>query len=143
MSPVRHGRLVASVPLPALALALALSAATPAQAQDSRLADSNALAWVKVLATPAAQAPSAEGGTPPPLAGRGWYRSVASYAHWGTNFSALEIAKIGNQGYAKWFYRFAPDGRYEFTHEFWSLSRSNEIWTVEESGTYRQSADTI
>lgn len=96
-----------------------------------------------VRLAPPAQAPSAEGGTPPLLAGREWYRSVASYAHWGTNFSALEIAKIANQGYAKWFYRFAPDGSYEFTHEFWSLSRSNEIWTVEESGTYRQSADTI
>jgi hypothetical protein len=68
---------------------------------------------------------------------------VASYSTWGTHFSGLEVAKIGNQGSSKWFYRFAPDGSYEFTHEFWSLSRSNEIWTVEESGSYRQSADTI
>lgn len=56
---------------------------------------------------------------------------------------AAPMAPLGHQGSAKWYYRFAPDGRYTFTHEFWSLGRNNEFWTVEESGRYRQSAETI
>lgn len=79
----------------------------------------------------------------PALTAHEWYRSAANYSTWGTNFTGGEIAKIANQGTAKWYYRFAPDGTYTFTHEFWSLGRSNEIWYVEESGTYRQAAATL
>ncbi|HQR20729.1 MAG TPA: hypothetical protein PLE54_11425 [Burkholderiaceae bacterium] len=99
---------------------------------------------VEVAPTPAGPPPAAQGGsTPPGLTAHEWYRSVASYSQWGTNFSGLEIAKIGNQGSSKWWYRFLPDGTYSFVNEFWSLNKSNEYWAVEESGTYRADERTI
>lgn len=81
--------------------------------------------------------------SPPGITAHEWYRSVASYSNWGTNFTGAEIAKIGNQGSAKWSYRFLPDGTYTFVNEFWSMSKSNEYWVVEESGTYRADERTI
>jgi hypothetical protein len=97
-----------------------------------------------VASAPPPQGPQAQGGsTPPSLTAHEWYRSAANYAHWGTNFTGLEIARIGSQGSSRWGYRFLSDGTYTFFNEFWSMNKSNDVWIVEESGTYRQSADTI
>jgi|GEM_PF-6802565 len=90
-----------------------------------------------------AAAPVAGAGDQPVLAGRTWHRSIANYSNWGYNPSPMEIAKIGNQGYAKWTYVFNPDGTYTFVHEFWSMSRHLEYWFTEEKGIYRATADSV
>lgn len=82
-------------------------------------------------------------GGPPPLTSQPWYRAIASYSHWGFNFTGPELAKMGNQGYSKWTYNFRPDGSYSFVSEFWSMSRHQEYWFVEEAGTYQATGDTI
>lgn len=89
-----------------------------------------------------AAAPSGTGGHPP-LVGREWYKSVASYSNWGFNPSGLEIAKMGNQGYMRWSYVFKPDGTYAFTSEFWSMNKHQEYWFHEETGAYRVAGDTL
>lgn len=55
----------------------------------------------------------------------------------------MQIAAINNQGNARWYYRFLPDGRYTFTSEFWSMSKSRDYWFVEESGTWSQAGDIL
>jgi hypothetical protein len=90
----------------------------------------------------AAAAPAGTG-SPPPLAGREWYKSVANYSNWGYNPSSQEIAKISNQGYMRWSYVFQPDGTYAFTSEFWSMNKHQEYWFHEETGAYRVAGDTL
>lgn len=82
-------------------------------------------------------------GAPPALTSQEWYRSVANYSMWGFALTPREVANIGSQGRATWAYRFQPNGMYTFVHDFWSLTKSDEYWSVEESGTYRQTADTL
>ena len=94
-------------------------------------------------APPAAAAAPAGSGGHPPLVGREWYKSVASYSNWGYNPTPMEIAKIGNQGYSRWSYVFQPDGTYAFTGEFWTMNRHLEYWFHEESGAYRVAGDTL
>jgi hypothetical protein len=98
------------------------------------------------VATPAAvpsPAPASGPGGPPALTSQEWYRAIASYSHWGFNFTGPELAKMGNQGYSKWTYRFQPDGSYSFVSEFWSMNRNQEYWFVEEDGAYRVTGDII
>lgn len=94
-------------------------------------------------AAPAAPAAAAVPSGAPALTSREWYRAVANYAHWGTDFSGAQIAAINSQGYAKWSYRFQPDGSYAFGSEFWSMSRNKEYWFVEETGAWSAHGDTI
>jgi hypothetical protein len=89
-----------------------------------------------------AAAPADIGGAPP-LVGRKWYRSIAQYSNWGFNPTPEEISKISDQGYARWTYAFNSDGSYSFVGEFWSMSKYQEYWFREESGTFRVSGDTI
>lgn len=95
-------------------------------------------------AVAAAAPPAVQGGSSPPaLTAHEWYRSAANYSSWGTNFTGAQIASIGSQGSAKWSYRFAADGSYTFTHEFWSMNKSAEYWSIEEAGAYRLAGQTI
>lgn len=79
----------------------------------------------------------------PELTSQEWYHSVANYSHWGTYFNRSQIAAINNQGSARWYYRFQPDGSYTFTSEFWSMSKSQDYWFVEESGTWSRAGDVL
>lgn len=87
--------------------------------------------------------PRAQPAGAPALTAHDWSRAVANYSHWGTHFNAAQIAAIGSQGYAKWRYRFQPDGSYTFSSEFWSMNRNTEYWFVEEAGTFVQRADVL
>ncbi len=90
-----------------------------------------------------AVAPTAGPAGAPALTGREWHHSIANYSQWGTNPSGVEIAKIGNQGYKRWTYVFNPNGTYSFVSEFWSMSRYQEYWFVEENGTFTVSGDAL
>lgn len=91
-----------------------------------------------------AAAPTSVGqAVPPGLNAQEWYHSEANYSHWGTRFTPGELAALGSQGSVNWSYRFQPDGTYTFVNEFWLMNRNDDYWIVEESGTYRQDAQTI
>ncbi|HVF67487.1 MAG TPA: lipocalin family protein, partial [Pyrinomonadaceae bacterium] len=60
-----------------------------------------------------------------------WSKSASS--PWGTSPGAVAT----NAGYYKGQYQFRADGSYSFKGESWGgYSRSDEFWTVEETGTY-------
>lgn len=90
-------------------------------------------------ATVATQSPAGA----PALTAQEWYHSAANYSHWGSKFSGAQIAAINSQGYAKWAYRLHDDGSYDFSSEFWTMSRDAEYWFVEESGRWSTHGDTL
>jgi len=60
-----------------------------------------------------------------------WSKSASS--PWGTSPGAV----VTNAGYYKGQYQFKADGSYSFKGESWGgYLRSDEFWTVEETGTY-------
>jgi hypothetical protein len=60
-----------------------------------------------------------------------WSKSASS--PWGTSPGAVAT----NAGYYKGQYQFKADGSYSFKGESWGgYSRSDEFWTIEETGTY-------
>lgn len=67
-----------------------------------------------------------------------WSRSASS--PWGLSPGAV----MTNVGYYKCQYRFRPDGTYTFKGESWGgYARSEEFWTIEESGSYEVSGNTL
>jgi hypothetical protein len=67
-----------------------------------------------------------------------WSKSANS--PWGLSPGAV----VTNAGYYKGQYQFKPDGSYSFKGESWGgYSRSDEFWTVEESGTYSVDGDSL
>ena len=67
-----------------------------------------------------------------------WSKSASS--PWGTSPGAVAT----NNGYYKGQYQFRADGGYSFKGESWGgYSRSDEFWTIEESGTYSVSGDSL
>lgn len=67
-----------------------------------------------------------------------WSKSASS--PWGTSPGAVAT----NAGYYKGQYQFKADGSYSFKGESWGgYSRSDEFWTIEESGTYSVNGDSL
>lgn len=67
-----------------------------------------------------------------------WSKSASS--PWGTSPGAVAT----NAGYYKGQYQFKADASYSFKGESWGgYSRSDEFWTIEESGTYSVSGDSL
>ena len=67
-----------------------------------------------------------------------WSKSASS--PWGTSPGAVAT----NAGYYKGQYQFRADGGYSFKGESWGgYSRSEEFWTIEESGTYAVNGDLL
>lgn len=79
--------------------------------------------------TPAASAPGVVGV---------WSKSASS--PWSTSPGAVAT----NAGYYKGQYQFRPDGTYSFKGESWGgYLRSEEFWTIEESGSYAVEGDAL
>ncbi len=67
-----------------------------------------------------------------------WSKSASS--PWGLSPGAVAT----NAGYYKGQYNFAADGSYTFKGESWGgYSRSNEFWTIVESGVYTVEGDAL
>jgi hypothetical protein len=67
-----------------------------------------------------------------------WSKSASS--PWGLSPGAV----MTNAGYYKGQYQFKPDGAYSFKGESWGgYSRSEEFWTIEESGSYSVDGDSL
>lgn len=67
-----------------------------------------------------------------------WSKSASS--PWGLSPGAV----VTNAGYYKGQYQFGPNGSYRFKGESWGGSlRSNEFWTIEESGVYSVDGDAL
>lgn len=67
-----------------------------------------------------------------------WSKSASS--PWGTSPGAVTT----NAGYYKGQYQFRADGSYSFKGESWGgYSRSDEFWTIEETGTYAVEGDSL
>lgn len=67
-----------------------------------------------------------------------WSKSASS--PWGLSPGAVAT----NAGYYKCQYRFNPDGTYTFKGESWGgYLRSEEFWTIEESGSYQLNGDSL
>jgi hypothetical protein len=67
-----------------------------------------------------------------------WSKSASS--PWGISPGAVAT----NAGYYKGQYQFRADGSYSFKGESWGgYSRADEFWTIEESGTYSVSGDSL
>lgn len=67
-----------------------------------------------------------------------WSKSASS--PWGTSPGAVAT----NAGYYKGQYQFKADGSYSFKGESWGgYSRSDEFWTIEETGTYSVNGDSL
>ena len=67
-----------------------------------------------------------------------WSKSASS--PWGISPGAVAI----NAGYYKGQYQFKADGSYSFKGESWGgYSRSDEFWTIEETGTYSVEGDSL
>ena len=67
-----------------------------------------------------------------------WSKSASS--PWGSSPGAVAT----NAGYYKGQYQFRADGGCSFKGESWGgYSRSNEFWTIEESGTYSVNGDSL
>jgi hypothetical protein len=80
---------------------------------------------------------------PPPLKGWPWRKVISQYSNWGYNPSLAELGKISNQGYSRWTYTFGEDGTYDFKSEFFSMSKHQEYWWHEETGTYTLEGETL
>ena len=67
-----------------------------------------------------------------------WSKSASS--PWGASPGAVAT----NAGYYKGQYQFKADGYYSFKGESWGgYSRSEEFWTIEETGTYSVEGDSL
>lgn len=67
-----------------------------------------------------------------------WSKSNSS--PWGINPTDI----VTNAGYYKSLYTFNKDGTYKYKAESWGgYSRSNEFWTIEESGTYKADDESL
>lgn len=67
-----------------------------------------------------------------------WSKSASS--PWGTSPGAVAT----NAGYYKGQYQFKADGSYSFKGESWGgYSRSDEFWTIEETGAYSVEGDSL
>lgn len=67
-----------------------------------------------------------------------WSKSASS--PWGLSPGAI----VTNAGYYKGQYQFKPDGTYSFKGESWGgYLRSEEFWTIEESGAYSVNGDSL
>lgn len=94
--------------------------------------------------TASPSAPAAGGaanGQPTALVGK-WRRSVASYSHWGTNYTLGELSKLGGQGTSTWLYDFQAGGTYTFVRKWWPLGAPLILY-LRESGTWRLEGDVL
>ena len=92
------------------------------------------------------RSPDAENaGRAPALTAQSWKKTNASYSHWGQNPSPGEMAKLfAGQGWTEKTWQFAPDGRYRFRFEVWSLTyHASELRGMEETGRWRQAGDRL
>jgi hypothetical protein len=92
--------------------------------------------------------PAADAANPdraPQITDQTWYKTSASYSHWGSNFSLSEMTKLfSGQGYARKTWRFNTDGSYRFRLEVWSLTyKAKELTGLEETGRWRIDADKV
>lgn len=100
------------------------------------------------VATEASPRPAADAANPeraPQITDQTWYKTSASYSHWGSNFSLPEMTKLfSGQGYARKTWRFNPDGSYRFRLEVWSMTyKPKELSGLEETGRWRIDADKV
>ncbi len=81
----------------------------------------------------------------PGISDQTWYKTSASYSHWGSNFSLPEMTRLfSGQGYARKTWRFNNDGSYRFRLEVWSLTyKPRELTGLEETGRWRIEADKV
>jgi hypothetical protein len=67
-----------------------------------------------------------------------WSKSASS--PWGLDPGSM----MTNAGYYKGLYQFKADGSYSFKGESWGgYSRSDEFWTIEESGSYSVNGESL
>lgn len=109
-------------------------------------------------AAPAATPPAAPPAAPPPqtavvqnpnqapqITAQTWYKTSANYSHWGSNFTAGELAKVtAGQGYARRTWQFGADGRYRYRLEVWSMTyKPRELSGIEDTGRWRIEGDRV